>query len=347
MTLIELMIAMILGLIIVAGVLYVFQGSSKTFRTSDALARVQENGRFGLEAIASDIRMASYSGCGAIQNITPQSVVTELGTLDLFDDSNVLRGYTYTVGAPIVGAIVGTQGVVGSDVFIARHLSESVVEFNGDMALKTDPIVLKKTPNTPKFVDGQIVAVADCTKMDIFRVTNVVETTTTVTLSHAVGSAGVGNTSPEFQGRYGATLGSKAVRLIEQAYYVKNTGRLNKTGQPVFALFRQATSTGLATGNEDEIAEGVEDLRISYGLDTIGLGQVDRYVSAGAMTTAQWPMVRSMRLELLVASIENGALDAPQTYTFNGANVVPAATDRKLRTSIGTTISLRNRDHVE
>ena len=349
MTLIELMIAMILGLILIAGVLYVFLGSSKTFRTSDALARVQENGRFGLEAISGDLRMISYTGCVSMQVLNPESVVSGLSSDDLFSAGNVVRGYPYSSGDPIVGPIVGPLGVPGSDVIIVRHLSESVVELNGDMLSSSDPIVLKKTAYTPKFEEKQIVAIADCDKMHIFRITNVAETTTTVSLSHAVGTAPNGNTMATLGNDklvYGALLGAKTVRLVEQAYYVKNTGRLNTAGQPVFGLFRRATVAGIATGAaEEELAEGVEDMRISYGLDTDGTdGYVNNYVGASTITAQQWESVVSIRIELLVSSVQNASLDSPQAYTFNGTTTTPA--DRKLRTSIGSTVSLRNRDHI-
>lgn len=60
-TLIELMIALVLGLFLVAGVLYVFLSNTQTYRTNEALSRVQENGRFAIEFLTSDLRHAGYS----------------------------------------------------------------------------------------------------------------------------------------------------------------------------------------------------------------------------------------------------------------------------------------------
>tara|TARA_Y100001934_G_C12371255_1_gene786448 strand:+ start:1549 stop:2307 length:759 start_codon:yes stop_codon:yes gene_type:complete len=59
-SLVELMIAMVLGLLLLAGVVNVQISSKETFQTSDDLSRVQENGRFALDILASDIRMAGY-----------------------------------------------------------------------------------------------------------------------------------------------------------------------------------------------------------------------------------------------------------------------------------------------
>ncbi|MGI0117280.1 PilW family protein [Zooshikella sp. RANM57] len=60
LSLIELMIALVLGLLLLAGVLQVFLGSSQTYRLTGDLARAQENGRFALDMLTRDIRMAGY-----------------------------------------------------------------------------------------------------------------------------------------------------------------------------------------------------------------------------------------------------------------------------------------------
>lgn len=59
-TVIELMIALVLGLIIIGGVLTVFLSNSQTFRTNEALSRIQENGRFAIDLLGTDLRHAAY-----------------------------------------------------------------------------------------------------------------------------------------------------------------------------------------------------------------------------------------------------------------------------------------------
>lgn len=61
LSLIELMIALVLGLFLVAGVIQIFLGTSQTYRLTGDIARVQENARFALDILARDIRMAGYS----------------------------------------------------------------------------------------------------------------------------------------------------------------------------------------------------------------------------------------------------------------------------------------------
>lgn len=58
LSLIELMVAITLGLMITTTLGYILVGSRATYRTQDASARVQDTGRFALEHIGRQIRLA-------------------------------------------------------------------------------------------------------------------------------------------------------------------------------------------------------------------------------------------------------------------------------------------------
>jgi len=60
LSLIELMISLVLGLVLVLGLIQVFLASRQTFATNDAMSKTQENGRFALEFIARSARQAAY-----------------------------------------------------------------------------------------------------------------------------------------------------------------------------------------------------------------------------------------------------------------------------------------------
>jgi type IV pilus assembly protein PilW len=62
MTLIELMVALAIGAFLMIGAITVFMQSRSTFRLTESVARMQENGRFALEVLEPDIRMAHYWG---------------------------------------------------------------------------------------------------------------------------------------------------------------------------------------------------------------------------------------------------------------------------------------------
>ena len=63
MTLLEIMIAMLIGLFLLGGVLQIFINSNRSYRMQDNLSRMQENGRFAMEFISRDLRMADYRAC--------------------------------------------------------------------------------------------------------------------------------------------------------------------------------------------------------------------------------------------------------------------------------------------
>lgn len=58
LTLLELMVALVLGLLVSGGIVALFSATSQTNRVQAALSRVQENGRFAMGRMEADLRMA-------------------------------------------------------------------------------------------------------------------------------------------------------------------------------------------------------------------------------------------------------------------------------------------------
>lgn len=97
-SLVELMIAITLGSLVVAGVGYLYLGSRQSFRNTENMARMQESARYALDTMARDIRMAGSLGCTSLVEAAP------------------------TLGAPIPASLVpsptNVNAVVGGDVGI-------------------------------------------------------------------------------------------------------------------------------------------------------------------------------------------------------------------------------------
>lgn len=66
LSLVELLIAMALGLILTLGALQMMLSSQSLYRTTDSLSRIQESGRFALDFLAKDIRMAGYNSLNLV-----------------------------------------------------------------------------------------------------------------------------------------------------------------------------------------------------------------------------------------------------------------------------------------
>lgn len=326
-TIIELMISLLIGMVIIAAVTYVFFGSRQTSRSNDMLARIQENGRIALSAVSDSVRMAGFSGCRSLDSLTQANNTG--GALNFLLDSNgnpsYISGHSYTSTDPIAGA----NGATGSDIITLQYMSTSAARLSKDMTSPSDDLVFAKTAYTPNFTVGQYAVIASCSNMDIFKVTAVTATTSTITVSHAALSTSYSTV----KGRIGSA--------VEMTYYVRQTGRTNTQGEPIYGLFRQPTVNGAAVAGatEDELAEGIDKMVVSYGIDTNNDGNVDQYVATSAMTSTYWPNVASVRIQFLVSSTDNNILDSAQSYTFNGNTI----TDRKLHTNVGSTITLRNR----
>lgn len=102
LTLIEIMIALLIGAFLLGGVMQIFINSRQTYTMQDNLSKLQENGRFAMEFLAKDIRMAGYWGC-----LRP---IAGAGNVDIFDDGTqvILRG-AFTQPVPPAINIAGVS----------------------------------------------------------------------------------------------------------------------------------------------------------------------------------------------------------------------------------------------
>ena len=62
LTLLELLVAITLGLAVVTGTIQIYLGTSQTYRVQEAQSRIQENGRYALEVLNREIRMVGFGG---------------------------------------------------------------------------------------------------------------------------------------------------------------------------------------------------------------------------------------------------------------------------------------------
>lgn len=65
LSLVELLVALVLGLVLVGGVLSIYLASQQGLRTHQGLARLQESARLALDLLAREIRTAGVSPCGS------------------------------------------------------------------------------------------------------------------------------------------------------------------------------------------------------------------------------------------------------------------------------------------
>ncbi len=76
-SLVEIMVALALGLILILGVVQLFTSSKQTYRVQEAAAKLQEDGRYILTRMSQELRMAGMFGC-----LTPSAITNRPAEFD-------------------------------------------------------------------------------------------------------------------------------------------------------------------------------------------------------------------------------------------------------------------------
>ncbi|TRW92787.1 PilW family protein [Candidatus Methylobacter oryzae] len=325
-TLVELMVAMLLGLFLVGGIMQIFIGSRQTYRMQENLSRLQENGRFAMDFITRDNRMIGYQGCGsrsvipnviALPSLAPVTLVGGLST-PLIGSDNVANNWSSS-------ACGGTNCVAGTDA-LTYHFGAGCANLIGNLTPVNANIQIP-APNSCNISAGDVVMVSDCSSTDIFIATNASSGSEKQSIAHSSSN----NTGNNLSKAYGSDAEVLAYRSY--SFFIRN----NAAGEP--ALWRLDNAIPVSTTNPVELVEGVENMQILYGADTDATpdGTPNYYVPAGLNMN----QVVSIRISILVRSMDNGLAAQPVAYTYNGATVTP--TDRRIRRVFTSTIALRNR----
>jgi len=120
LTLVELMIAMVLGLVLVAGAIQLLVSNKQSYRLQDSLSRLQENGRFAIQLLSDDIRMSGFhdpfTGPAPFAFFTASTptgaaIADDLGS-GLGDRLAVVRVYPDTVTTDCLGSTTANDRVV-------------------------------------------------------------------------------------------------------------------------------------------------------------------------------------------------------------------------------------------
>lgn len=340
-TTVELMIAMLIGLILIGGILEVFISNSKTSILQIGLSKIQQDGRYAISAIAGEIRMADYKGCyhdlsiGIENNLNnPASFAWDL-TNSVIGFDNIDNNFSLSDTAS--GGVISNM-IAATDVLVIKGMADGVpISSNPD----NDSFLLNSSLNRLKI--GEIVIVSDCENASMFQVSNITTSGTVTTIQHS-GSMLPGNSINSVSNRYAA--GAEIARLTSTAYYLKN----DASGRP--GLY-QSSLTANASGStaslqENLLVSNVENMQIQYGLDKNADRNADEYQTAALVT--DWKAVISIRISLLLASENSALVEQNASYSFDEnthsftKDTSPAAgANKKLRRSFTGMTALRNR----
>ncbi len=244
LTLIELMIAMTIGVFLLMGTLTVFTQSRANFKVADSVARLQENARFALDTIEPDLRLAGFWGRTAAVGSIDTTSAAVVVTCDTIDNSPNYTAWVLNVqqkiwavdedsgyADPIIGipctAASGAQPQ--SDALVVRHASAR--------------------PSAP--VAGVIQIHGELDRGEL--------------LNNGAIPAGY-------------VQWAQTRNVVANVYYVDQGSDLD----PNVPSLRIKTLTPGGIHQDQELISGVENLQVQFGVDTTipNDGIVDRYVDA-------------------------------------------------------------------
>lgn len=324
LSIVEFLIAIALGALLVAGVLTMFLSNKSTYLIQEALARLQENARFSEYIMNRDLRMAGFQGCANHKRMTVTNLVTNPPSV--IDFTNPVQGYEATPSgwSPSLPSGIANTVKAGTDVITVKFASPTGVHLTQNMTRPNTAIIVT---NRYGVQAGEYVLITDCTIGDIFVAG---ANTNAAAITHTVSNNITNDVSKAYQ------VDAQVMRFKAYTYYIKDTGRMNQSNQTIYALFRMDEQ-----GNEEEIADGVDDLQITYGVDTTNDNTANTYQTADQVNASnRWGQVLSIRVLKLMATVEQMNPTA-QSYQYNGESLTPS--DKKLRRQWTNLIHLRNR----
>lgn len=322
-TLVELMVALVLGLLVVGAASALFLSSRRTYGATASVNRMQENGRAAFEIMARDLRAAGGNPCSS-------NVVNML----------VNRGTTAWTN--------WSTGLIGTD-----GSPDSVTVYYADDSAST-PITQQADPQAPIQVGStsginanDVLMACNAQQSVIFAVTNVSAATG---IKHDVGAlnamtafqqdpAKVINASTATTGYCFTTPagGINAnpncldagdgpgviVKPISVNWAVGNNANNGKS------LFRTVSANGVQI-SRDEIASGITNMQLTYQKS-----DSSDFLDAGTVA-GDWGNVIAVKIELTLQP-EAGAVTAGDRNGTGG---------QLLTRTLSSTVSLRNRKDV-
>ncbi|AER57103.1 type IV pilus assembly protein PilW [Pseudoxanthomonas spadix BD-a59] len=300
-TLIELMVALMLGLLVVAAAGGLFLSNRRVYGTTASINRIQENQRIAFELLARDIREAGGNPC--TRNIVNMLDTSKPGGSYFAGWSNGVSGNNGT----------GPNGSDEITLSLANGASITVTESD-------NPSAELGLSSVGDITTGDILMVCNAEVASIFQVTNVASGK----VGHNAGTGNPGNLEKPFQIDQ-ATFDSNTAAQTGYCFLPPATGAnpncLNPpSGSPAqvvtpFAvrwyvanntrggtsLYRQVvTNGGAAPETPAEIAEGVTNMQISYKI-----GTDPAYLDAAAGLA--WKQVMAVHAQLTFHAVR-GAL---------------------------------------
>lgn len=329
-TMVELMVALLLGLVLIGGVINVFLTSGQTLRVNQNLSRVHENARFAIEMFSREIREAGMVPCGSTLSANvlrgsggsvPWWASTYDGMVRGFDDgqnSTAIKGF----GASTADRVGGTDALLilrpsSDEADLRRLASHDPAENSFTDASVISTAVKSRYDSRPALVcDGKSAALLQIGAASV-SLGEYDYGTGTYNCSMNLGSADAAcaTTTPRT-----FDAGAQLTRWDPAFWYIGHNARGTKSLYRVGIKLN--SSTGAVENDVQEMVPDVENMEIDYltrNRDNDNVLATD-WVAASAFTggwTSTTAEVVAARVKLTLRSTEAvGEGNVPLTRTF-------------------------------
>lgn len=339
LTLIELLVAMTLGLVLIGGVLSVVVTTRQTLRVNENLARMQEGARFSFEIMAREIREAGLIPCGT--RLTA-NVLRTSGSPNMAwwadTDAGMLRGFDETQDSVDIVAI-GTdpeERVAGTDAIVLLRPAGDELSFRQITA--HDAAATTFSFSTPTaFNDSQVALVCDGRSSALFQIQTASSAPPTIQYGAATlnCSTALGSVEPACATPTPKTFDPDATvaRWDPAFWYV---GVNNQGGRSLFRARIGQNASGQIVTVREEMSPGVENLQIDY---------LTRNRDAGNVLATAWTPASNANF-VAPGNWTNPLAEvvaARLTLTLNTAEAV-GSDGQRIQRQLIVVASLRNRD---
>ena len=320
--LVEMMVALALGLLVVGGAMVMFMATRQANGSTDNLSRVAESVRTSYDLLTREVREAGGTPCDA-QQLTSNVLNAAQGSTPSWWATwgEALRGYSGSTA--FAGAAFGSgvaERVTGTEAIAVR--SGAALDSVSITAHATATQTFSTNINNHGVAAGDLLLVCNYRQAAVFQVT--AANVANGTFVHATGSGTPGNCSTGLglptvcapgSTVYQFSAGSLVGRYTAAGWYIGNNGRSDSGGRSLYRVTRLGP---------EEVADGVRNLQLGYLLD----GASD-YVAAGAV--ADWGRVTAVRLDI--------TYEGPDVNVATNGSSTNAG---RLTRNVGFTINLRN-----
>ncbi len=295
LSLIELMIAIALGLMVLAGLATLFANQSAARSEMERNSRQIENGRFAMELLGDELRVAGFYG-----------------------ELNV-RGATFTPPAALVDPCSFNQPdwVAAIPHHIQGYDNGALAPgcIPADLKANTDVLVVRRVSTCVAGAVGCAVAANGRPYIQVARCAAEVAVPANAYELGLRGTAPFARTQRNCAGVAG--LREYLVRI----YYVSDN---NGAGSAVPTLKRLDFNATANAWVQSPLVEGIEEFQVEYGIDTDNDGDPDVYnanpstfACAGCTAGSNWANVLTARVHLIARNIEPSVnYTDPKTYTL-------------------------------